>query len=108
MSSSVTLKRRRSSSGKIDAAFGVVDGDVLPEVCQLQRGAGVVGKLLALGIAITAEVEHEMADGIGGVTTVGKHVGEGLEASDGLILAEGAEEIGEFVLGNVELFYGLR
>ena len=92
---------------QIDSAFGVVDGYVLPEVRQLQCGAGVIGKLLALGIVIAAKVEHEMADGIRGVAAVGEDVVEGFETGDGLVLAEGDEEIGKFVLRDVELFDGL-
>ena len=91
---------------EIDAALGVIDADVLPEIRQLQRGAGEVGELLALGIAISAEIEHEMADGIRGVVAIGQDVVEGFEARDGLILAEGDEQVGEFVLGNVELAHG--
>ena len=88
---------------KIDASLGVIDGDVLPEVCELQCGAGEVGKLLAFGIAISAEVEHEMADGIRGVVAIAEHVVECLETCDGLILAERDEQIGKFVLGDFEL-----
>ena len=62
---------------QIDAALGVVGGDVLPEVGELQGGAGEVGELLALGVAISAEVENEMADGIRRVFAVGQQVVEG-------------------------------
>ena len=91
---------------QIDSAFGVVDGYVLPEVRQLQCGAGVIGKLLALGIAITAKVEHKMSDRIRGVTAVGQDVVESFEAGDSLILAEGDEEVREFMFRNLELFDG--
>ena len=91
---------------KIDAALGVVGGYVLPEVGELQRRAGEVGKLLALGIAISAEVEDEMADGIRGILAIGQQVVESFEARDGLILAEGDEQVREFVFGNVELADG--
>ena len=46
---------------QIDSRFCVIDGYVLPEVCQLQSGAGVVGKLLALAVAIAAKIENQMA-----------------------------------------------
>ena len=74
----------------------------------MQGGAGEVGKLLALGVAVSAEVEHEMADGIRGVAAIGQDVVESFEAGDGLILAEGDEQVGEFVLGNVEKADGFR
>ena len=49
---------------EIDAVFRVVDGDVLPEIGELKRGAGEIGKALALGVAVSAEVEHEVSDWI--------------------------------------------
>ena len=56
--------------GSFYAALPVVDGHVLPEVCQLQRGASVVGKLLALSVAIAAEVQHEMSHRVRGIHAV--------------------------------------
>src|SRR3984957_13257575 len=44
-----------------------------------------------------------MANGIGRVVAIAEHVVESFEACDGLILPEGSEQIGEFVLRNVEL-----
>ena len=79
---------------QIDSAFAVVDCDVLPEIRQLQSGAGVIGKLLALGIVISAEVEDEMAYGIRRIAAVGEYMVEGFEAGDGLVQAEGGEKIG--------------
>ena len=87
---------------QIDSTFGVVDGNVLPEVRELQGGAGAIGKLLALGVVITTEVENEMAYGIGGIVAVGEHIVEGVETGDGLVPAKGEEEVGEFVLRDVE------
>ena len=92
---------------QIDSAFGVVDGYILPEVRQLECGASVIGKLLALGILITAKVEHKMADRVRGVTAVGQDVVESFEPGDTLILAEGDEEVGEFMLRDRKLFDGL-
>src|SRR5579864_8877023 len=48
-----------------------------------------------------------MADRIRRVTTVGQNVVKGFKASDGLILAESAQEIGEFMFGDIELAHGL-
>ena len=48
-----------------------------------------------------------MAHGIGRIAAVGEDVVESLEASDGLVLAESDEEIGELVLGDFELPDGL-
>src|SRR5579862_526982 len=76
---------------EIDAVLRVVDGNVLPEVGELQRGAGEVGKALALGVAISAEVEDEMSDGIRRVTAVGEDAVESLEPRDDLILTEGED-----------------
>ena len=91
---------------QINSALGVVHADVLPEVGQLQRGAGVVGKLLALGIVIAAQVEDEMPYGIRRVAAVGEHIVEGFETSDGLVLTEGNQQIGKLVFGNVKLLDG--
>src|ERR1019366_4989711 len=48
-----------------------------------------------------------MAYGVRRIAAVGEDMVEGFETGDGLVLAEGDEEIGEFVLGNGELFHGL-
>src|SRR5205085_6319137 len=87
-------------------AFVIVGADVLPEIRELQRGAGEIGKLLALRITISAEIEHEMADRIGGVAAVSEQVVEGFVARDGLVLAEGGEQIGELMPRNVEFADG--
>ena len=92
---------------KIDSFLAVVEGYVLPEIGELERGAGVVGKLLALGIAVSAKVEDEVSDGIGGVATVGEEVVERFVSSDGLVLTERREEVGELVLRNAELTNGV-
>ena len=49
-----------------------------------------------------------MADRVGGIAAVGEDIVEGFETGDGLVVAEGDEEIGEFVLGNVEFAHGAR
>ena len=49
-----------------------------------------------------------MAYGIGRVAAIGQEVVEGFEAGDGLVLAEGAEQIGEFVLRNFEFLNCFR
>ena len=106
MSSSETSELFEAFQGEIDSAFVVIGADVLPEICQLERGAGEVGKLLALGVAVSAEIEDQVADGIRGVMAVAEEIVESLVASDGLILAEGGQEIGESLFGNVEFADG--
>ncbi len=54
----------------VDAAFFHVARNVLPEIGELQRGAGCVRKALAVLIAITAKVKDQAADGIGGIYAV--------------------------------------
>src|SRR5579864_1881708 len=93
---------------QINSAFFVIDRNVLPEICQLKGGAGVVGKLLALGIAVSAEIKYEMSNGISRVAAIAKNIVEGVEARDGLILTEGNQEIRKLMLGNVELPYRFR
>src|SRR5579859_6264917 len=85
----------------VDAAFLEVARDVLPKISELERGAGGVGKMLAFGVAIAAEIENETADGIRGVDAV---VDDGVPvgiALDGLVLAEGLQQVGEGLLRNV-------
>ncbi len=85
----------------VDAAFFEIARNVLPEIGELERGAGGVGEALAFGVAIAAEIENEAADGIRGVDAVvddGVPIGVALYE---LILAEGLEQIGEGLLGNV-------
>jgi len=92
--------------GKIYPAFVIVDADVLPEIRELQRGAGEIGKLLAFRITISAEIKDEMTDRIGGVAAVSEQVVEGFVPCDRLVLAEGGEQIGELMPGNVEFADG--
>src|SRR5262249_8275326 len=92
---------------KIDAALAVVYRDVLPEVSELQCGAGVVGEVLAFRVGVAAEAKDEMADGVRGVLAVVEDVSEGRKARDGLVAAEGDEQIGELVLRDAELLDGL-
>ena len=66
----------RSFQREIDSPFGVIDGHVLPEVRQLQGGAGEIGELLPFGIAIAAQVQHQMSDRIGRVLAITRHIGE--------------------------------
>ena len=92
---------------KINSSFGKVRAHVLPEVRELQGGAGVVGKLLALGIAISAEVQHQVADRIRRIAAVAQQIVEGFVAGDRLILPERGQQIREFMLRNFELAHGL-
>src|SRR5215471_434559 len=93
---------------QIDAAFFVIAGDILPKIGELQRSASEVGELLPLVVAISAEIEHQMADWIGGVVTISQHIVERFEASDRLILAEGRQQVRKFLLGDIELTDSFR
>src|ERR1700730_9772728 len=93
---------------QVNAAFGVVDAHVLPEICQLQRGAGEIGKLLAFGVTVAAEVEHKMAYWVGRITAVSEQIIKASVARDGLVLTEGTQQVREFVLGNFERFNCFR
>ncbi len=103
MSLSVTPNFARLFQRQIDSSLCVIHRDVLPEVRQLQRGAGVVGKLLPLGIAIAAQVQHQMSHGIRGVLAVAQHVLECGIARDGLVLAKCREQLGKRRARNIEL-----
>src|SRR5262249_55830159 len=73
---------------KINSSLAVVDRNVLPEVRQLQGGAGEIGEFLPLCIAISAGIEHQPADGIGGILAIAKQVFEALVARCCLVLAK--------------------
>ena len=93
---------------KINAAFCVIHTDVLPEIGELQRSACVIRELLALRIAISAQVQHQMANRISRVMAVSENIIERLESRDRLILTEGGQQVRELVLGNIELPHGFR
>jgi hypothetical protein len=80
---------------QIDAILGQIDNHVLPEIGELERGAGGIGKLLPRGVAITAQAQHQPAHGIRRVAAVVKHLFEIAIAGDGLILFKGFDQIVE-------------
>ena len=88
---------------KIDAAFGVINADILPEIRELQSGTGEIGKLLPLRVAIPAEIEDKVTYRIGRVVAIAHHVVEGFKTCDGLILAKGGQKIGELMRRYIEL-----
>src|SRR5580704_5389321 len=93
--------RGRDIERDVDAALFEVARDVLPEIGELERGAGGIGEMLTFGVAIAAEVENETADGICGVdAVVDDYVPVGI-ALDGLVLAERFQQVGEGLLRNV-------
>ena len=85
----------------VDAAFLPVDGNILPKVCQLQCGAGVVGQREALGIPIAAGIEDKPADRVRRVFAVGQQLFARLVASYSLILPEGDQEVCKRLFRNV-------
>ena len=88
---------------QIDPALGVVHANVLPEVRQLQRGAGEIGKLLPLRIAIAAKIQHEMADRIRRIAAIAEQVVESWVARHRLILTKRRQQVGKALLGNFEV-----
>ncbi len=76
---------------EINAALLEIGAYVLPEVGQLQGGAGEVGKLLAFRIAVAAEIQDQVSHGIGGIAAVAEEIVERVVAGDGLVLAESAQ-----------------
>src|SRR5215470_4995317 len=85
----------------VNAAFFQVARNVLPEIRQLKRGAGCVGKLLAKRIAVAAEIEDEATDGIRGIDAIVEDRLPSGVTLDGLILPEGFEQIGEWLTWKV-------
>ena len=62
---------------KINSSLGIIIAYVLPEIGQLQRGTGEIGKCLAISIAISAEVENQMAHRIRRIVAVAEQIFEG-------------------------------
>ena len=91
---------REEIERNVDSVFLEIARDVLPEIRELQRGASGVGKCLALGVAVAAQIEHEAANRIRGIAAVTEHVVPGGVARDGLILAKRCKQIGEGLDGN--------
>jgi hypothetical protein len=77
---------------QVDAAFAEIDGEVLPEVRELERGADVVGARLALGVGVAEEVQHEVADRVRGVHAVVHELVERREAGEAHVHAERGEQ----------------
>src|ERR1700740_3392671 len=75
------------------AALIEVARNVLPEIRELERRASEIGKPLAFGIPIAAKVENEAPHRIGGVEAITKNGLPRMVAVDGLVLAEGDEQI---------------
>ena len=92
---------------KINSSFGKVRAHVLPEVRELQRGASVVGKLLPLGIAVSAEIQHQVAHRIRRIAAVAQQIVERFVAGDALILPERGQQVRKFMLRNFKLAHGL-
>src|SRR5581483_2790710 len=87
--------------GKVDASLGVIDADILPEIRQLQRRAGEIGKLLPLCVTIAADIQDQVADGVGGVLAVPQQVLKCPVTCNRLVLAEGREQIMKFMFRNL-------
>ena len=81
--------------------FFEVARNVLPEIRQLQRGAGVIGKLLALGVAVAAEIQHQAAHRIRRIHAVIEHSVPGGIALHALVLSKGPQQIAERLLRNI-------
>ena len=80
----------------------MIHSDVLPEVRQLQRGAGVVGELLPFRVAVTAQVEHKVTDRICRVLAISQQVVEARIAGDDLVLTKRCQQVGKLMLRDIE------
>jgi hypothetical protein len=73
----------------------------------LQGSASEVGEALSLFVTIPAHVQHQPSDGIGGVEAVAQQVRETFVASNSLVLAKGNQQVGEWLLRDIQLADGL-
>src|SRR6266496_1367265 len=90
---------------QIDSSFGKIGAHVLPEIRQLQGCAGEIGELLTFGVSISAQIQHKVTNWIRRIAAVSQQVLERLISRRGLVLAKGGQQIGKFVLRNIELAY---
>src|SRR5437899_5741448 len=65
---------RQGVERNINAAPLEIARHVLPEIGKLQRSTRVVGELLPLGVAITAQVKHQAAHRVGRIAAIAEHV----------------------------------
>ena len=100
----LSKKRQR----EIDAVLCEIDRHVLPEIGKLQRGTGGIGKLLPLGIAIAAQIQHQVPHRIRRIAAVAEHIVPILIAGDALILLEGLNQAIERLDGNLKFLDGGR
>src|SRR5262249_55189559 len=93
---------------KINPPFSVVEAHILPKIRKLKCRAGEIGKLLPFRIAVSAEIQNQMSHWICRVPAVAQQVIEEFVAGCGLVLAEGGQEVGKLVLGNIKLAHRPR
>ncbi len=99
--------RRQRFERNIDAALVQVAAGVLPEIRELERGAGRIGKPLALGIAVPAKVEHQTSHGISRIAAVSEHAVPRGVTMHRLVLPKRHEQIRKRLDRNVARAYGL-
>src|SRR5579872_3402052 len=85
----------------VNAALLEVARHVLPEIGQLECGARSVGHRLAFFVTIATKIKDQTPDGIRGIDAIADHGIPRRIALDVLILAEGSQQIGKGLLGNV-------
>jgi hypothetical protein len=90
----------------VDSALTEVTADILPEIGQLESGAGGVRGVLAPGITAATEKKNEAAYGIRGIAAIGEDGFPGAIARGALVLAERGEEIAEGIDGDIEFADG--
>src|SRR5205814_3022068 len=76
--------------------------DVLPEIGQLQCGAGVIGKTLTLRITVSTKIKDQMADRIRRVAAIAEQIVKRFISGDGLVLTKRLEQICKWLLGNIK------
>lgn len=86
---------------QVDAALLNIDTNVLPEVGELQTGAGVVTEKEESIVAITAEFKHEAAHGVGGVDAIIEDLRPIAVAGSRLVVLKGFDQADEVLKGKV-------
>lgn len=92
--------------GKVNTILAEIDGDILPEVGQLETRADLIRKLGKFCAPFAVDEEDESADGVGTATTVVEDGGKVFVTALDDVLFEGAEEIEEKGIGEFEFSLG--
>src|SRR5436309_15015830 len=90
----------------VNAVLFKIARDILPEIRELQSGAGRIRESLTLFIAIAAEIEDEVTDWVRGISAVVENRIPTWITLHSLVLPESFQQISERFFRNIFLHNG--